>query len=247
MTERAPRAPGRIQIVRSDQRFRTHNSWLDSRHSFSFGAHYDPANTHYGLLLVCNDDTVAPGAGFAPHSHRDLEIVTWVLDGVLAHTDSAGHTGTLRPGLVQRMSAGSGVEHAETNALPDRPVRFVQMWVAPDVHGTEPGYDQRDVSGRLATGELIVVASGRGHAEAVPIRQQDAVLHAARLPAGRAVSLPAAPFVHVYVARGRVGMTAGQLRAGDAARVLCASGQSVTAASDAGGAEILVWEMHAEL
>ena len=167
---------------------------------------------------------MAPGAGFAMHPHRDMEIVTWVLDGALAHTDSAGHAGTLRPGLAQRMSAGSGVRHAETNALPDRPVRFVQMWVAPDVDGMEPGYEQCDVSERLADGDLIALASGRGHAGAIPIRQRDAVLHAARLPAGRAVPLPAAPFLHLYVARGRVGIGAGQLRAGDAARVRCGAG-----------------------
>ncbi|MGZ4665419.1 MAG: pirin family protein [Frankiaceae bacterium] len=247
MAERTHPAPERVGIVRSEERFRTRNSWLDSRHSFSFGAHYDPTNTHFGLLLVCNDDIVAPGAGFAMHPHQDMEIITWVLDGTLSHTDSAGHAGTLRPGVAQWLSAGSGVQHAETNARTDQPVRFVQMWVAPDVDGMEPDYEQRDVGQRLADGDLIALASGRGHPWAIPIRQRDAVLHAARLPAGRAVPLPAAPFLHLYVARGRVGIGTEQLRAGDAARVLSSRGQSVTAVPGSEGAEILVWEMHAEL
>lgn len=241
------RGGARVEVVRSDERFRTRTSWLDSRHSFSFGAHYDPGNTHFGLLLVCNDDVVAPGTGFPTHPHRDMEIVTWVLDGALAHSDSAGHAGYVRPGLAQRMSAGSGIRHSEVNAHQDRPVRFVQMWVAPDADGVEPGYEHSDVSERLADGGLIPVVSGRGHAGAISIRQRDVVLHAARLPSGRSASLPEAPFLHLYVARGQVSLDVGRLEAGDAARVRGSAGQWVTAESRPTGAEILVWEMHAEL
>jgi hypothetical protein len=243
---RADAASANIEIVRSAQRFRTRTGWLDSRHSFSFGAHYDPGNTHFGLLLVSNDDIVAPGAGFPAHPHRDMEIVTWVLGGALAHSDSAGRTGTVRAGLVQRMSAGTGIRHAELNARQDQPVRFVQMWVAPDAAGVEPGYEQCDVAERLAGGDLIPLASGRGHAGAATIGQRDAVLYAARLLAGRTVPLPQAPFLHLYLARGQVSLGEERLGAGDAARIRGGSAPAVAAAGS-GSSEILVWEMYSHL
>jgi redox-sensitive bicupin YhaK (pirin superfamily) len=242
-----------IDLWRADRRFRTRTDWLDSRHSFSFGSHYHPANTHFGLLLVSNDDVVAPGTGFETHPHRDMEIVTWVLEGELVHQDSAGHSGVIYPGLAQRMSAGTGILHSEKNdawrltgAAPgDDPVHFVQMWVVPDEARITPGYEQLDVSAELADGGLVPIASGRGHDAAISIRQRDAALYVARLAAGASASLPAAPFVHLYVARGSVAWEdAGVLVAGDAARIAGSEGHRVVAEEDA---EVLVWEMHASL
>jgi len=219
--------------------------WLQSRHSFSFGHHYDPSNTHFGLLLVSNDDVVAPGTGFETHPHRDMEIVTWVLDGSLVHQDSQGNNGLIHPGLAQRMSAGTGILHSEKNDATE-PVHFVQMWVAPDERGISPGYEQLDIGAELARGGLVPVASGRGHDAAISIRQRDAVLYAARLADGETVALPDAPYVHLFVARGAVDLeAAGRLDEGDTARLAAADGPRVTAA--AGPAEILVWEMHATL
>jgi redox-sensitive bicupin YhaK (pirin superfamily) len=223
---------------------------LDSRHSFSFGRHYDPDNVRFGLLVVSNHDRVAAGAGFQPHSHRDMEIVSWVLAGALEHADDAGHRAVVRPGLVQRTSAGAGIVHSE-RAHGGEPVEFVQMWVLPDETGGEPDYAQADVVAALAAGGLVPVASGMPQhrdTAAVPIRQRDAALYAARLATGESVPLPAAPYLHLYLARGRVALHgAGELQAGDAARITAAGpgpgpGLQVTAGTPA---ELLVWEMRA--
>nr|WP_239310802.1 MULTISPECIES: pirin-like bicupin family protein [unclassified Frankia] len=246
-----------IAVRRSDSRAVTRKPWLESRHSFAFGRHYDPANTHFGLLLVNNDDSIAPGGGFSTHAHRDMEIVTWVLEGELTHTDSTGSSGVISPGIVQRMSAGTGILHAELNAaagseagehVPGDPgtVRFIQMWVTPDIAGITPGYAQMDVTDALAAGDLVAVAGGGGSRAAVDIRQNNAILHGARLPESGCVRLPAAPWVHLFVARGTVTLeTSGDLTAGDAARIRGCDGLVVSAS--AGPAEILVWEMHATL
>lgn len=130
-----------MEIHRADERFRTASEWLDSRHSFSFGAHYDPANVGFGFLVAHNDETVAPGSGFGAHPHQDLEIVTWVLRGALAHRDSQGNSGEVHPGLAQRMSAGSGIQHSEWNDGSE-PVHYVQMWVRPDRLDLPPSYEQ---------------------------------------------------------------------------------------------------------
>jgi redox-sensitive bicupin YhaK (pirin superfamily) len=232
-----------VDLRRGADRFTTGLEWLDSRHSFSFGPHYDAANTHFGLLVVSNDDVVAPGAGFESHPHRDMEIVTWVLAGALAHEDSAGHRGVVRPGLVQHMSAGTGVVHAEMNADPDEPVRFVQMWVLPERIDLEPSYSQADVSAALGRGGLTVVASGRPHPGAVRLHQPAATLHAGRLRAGERVTVPDAAYVHLYVARGAIDLDgADRLTEGDAARLTGAGEVALAAAADA---EVLVWEMAA--
>ena len=230
-----------VDVRRSRERFHTELDWLDSWHSFSFGTHYDPANTGHGLLIVNNDDVVAPGTGFATHGHRDMEIVTWVLDGVLEHRDSTGTVDRIYPGLAQRMSAGMGIRHSEMNASADEPVHLVQMWVLPDTPGIEPGYEQRDIRDSLGDDGLVPVASGRGHDGAISIRQSDAVLWAGQLGAGRRVELPDAPHAHVFVARGAAELGgAGQLDTGDAARLTNAGALALTAAAD--GAEVLVWE-----
>lgn len=232
---------GAIDVRRASDRFHTRLPWLDSWHSFSFGEHHDPSNTHHGLLLVNNDDTVLPETGFGTHSHRDMEIVTWVLVGELEHRDSAGHHGVIRPGLAQRMSAGRGVAHSEHNPSASDPVHFVQMWVLPDTRGLEPSYEQQDVGAALEPGALVPVASGRGHDGAVSIHQRDAVLWCARLGAGDAIVTPGAPHVHVFVARGAVTLDGSdRLSAGDALRLTEAGEHTVTGTTD--DTEILVWE-----
>ena len=235
-----------IDIRRAGDRFTTRIDWLDSRHSFSFGRHYAEDNTHFGLLLVSNDDIVQPETGFSTHPHSDMEIVTWVLDGELEHKDSTGHIGLIYPGLAQRMSAGTGILHSEMNATRGAPVHFVQMWVPPDTDRVRPEYAQLDINTELARGGLVPLASGRGHDAAISIRQEGAVLWVARLGPGEQVTLPAAPFVHLYVSRGEVDADPlGMLAHGDAARLTAAGALALTAGPE--GAEILVWEMESEL
>jgi quercetin 2,3-dioxygenase len=232
-----------VEVRRAAGRFHTGLDWLDSWHSFSFGGHYDPDNTHHGLLVVSNDDVIRGGTGFGTHPHRDMEIVTWVLDGSLEHRDSTGAVGDIYPGLAQRMSAGTGVTHSEYNASATADLHLVQMWVLPDTRGIEPGYEQRDVNEALAAGGLVAVASGRGHEGAVTIHQRDAVLWAARIDPGSAVTVPDAAHVHVYIARGSASLDgAGDLATGDAVRLTAAGPRELVAGSD--GAEVLIWEMH---
>lgn len=229
-----------IDVRRADERFRTRLGWLDSKHSFSFGHHHDPTNTGHGLLVVSNDDVVAPGGGFGTHGHADMEIVTWVLSGALAHRDSTGTDGIIRPGEAQRMSAGRGIRHSEMNASDTEPVHFVQMWVLPDTRGVEPSYEQIDVSDALAGGGLVAVASGQGHAGAVRIHQRGAVLWAGRLAAGAEVDVPEGRHVHVFVALGSAELAgAGGLEQGAAARLTDAGSPRLTAGPE--GAEVLIW------
>jgi quercetin 2,3-dioxygenase len=227
-------------IQRAADRFVTDIGWLDSKHSFNFGPHYSPAHAGHGLLVVNNDDVVAPGQGFGTHGHTDMEIVTWVLSGRLAHRDSEGNDGVLYPGLAQRMSAGRGIRHSEMNASPDEPVHFVQMWVLPDTPGVQPGYEQRDINADLAAGGLVAIASGQGHPTAISIHQRGAVLWGARLMAGRTVTLPSDPHVHLFVALGSGALHDGvELWQGDGVRFTNVDSATFTAAND--GAEILVW------
>ncbi len=233
----------RIEIRRSGDRFRTRIGWLDSYHSFSFGHHYDPANTHHGLLLVNNDDVIRGGTGFMTHPHRDMEIVTWVLDGELEHKDTLGNKGIIYPGLAQRMSAGTGIWHSEMNPREGRDVHLVQMWVLPDTERIDPGYEQLDITPQIEKGGLVPIASGRGHNAAISIRQRDAVLWGGRLKPGETATVPDAASVHLYVAKGAVDLEgAGSLASGDSARLL-AAGSHILTADPGRGAEFLIWEM----
>jgi quercetin 2,3-dioxygenase len=176
MTQTTEPLPPTVDIRRKDERFKTRLSWLDSKHSFSFSRHYDPSNTHHGLLLVNNDDIVSPGTGFDTHPHQDMEIVTWVLQGSLVHQDSTGHAGIIYPGLAQRMSAGTGILHSEKNdswrmqggSEHNESVHFVQMWVVPDEGGIPPGYEQLVqcliIDFTLAGGRLVRGRPWRGSA-----------------------------------------------------------------------------------
>jgi quercetin 2,3-dioxygenase len=237
----APTPEPTVDVRPAADRFHTKLDWLDSWHSFSFGGHYDRDNTHHGLLLVNNDDIVRAGTGFGTHGHADMEIVTWVLDGALEHRDSSGGHGVIEPGLAQRMSAGRGIRHSETNASATADVRLVQMWVLPDTQSIEPGYEERDLTDTLAGGGLVPVASGRGHAGAVSIHQRDAVLWAGRLRTGETVTVPDAPHAHLFVAVGTASLEgAGDLVTGDAVRLTAAGTRAVTGGPD--GGEVLLWE-----
>lgn len=229
-----------IDVRRADTRPHTRIDWLDSRHSFSFGRHYDPTNMGHGLLLVSNDDRVRAGTGFSTHPHQDMEIITWVLSGRLEHKDSEGNHGEIYPGLAQRMSAGTGIWHSEMNPSAGEDVHFVQMWVLPDTERIDPGYEQLDINGELDRGGLQPIASGQGHDAAISIRQRDAVLWGGRLGAGEAVSVPDGRHVHLFVAQGSAALEgAGELAEGDAVRLTAAGSPTLTAGPT--GAEVLIW------
>jgi redox-sensitive bicupin YhaK (pirin superfamily) len=236
--------PANSEIRRAADRAVTTTPWLKSRHSFSFGDRYDPDNTHHGLLLVNNDDIVEPGTGFDTHPHRDMEIVTWVLEGELTHQDSTGNRGVIYPGLAQRMSAGRGILHSEKNDSLVEPVHFVQMWVIPDDTDISPSYQQHEI-GHVGA-ELVTIASGiPGRDAAITLHNRSAALHGTRLQPGDAVNLPQAPYLHLFVARGRISATGiGDLDAGDAVRFTDCDGPQLTASEPS---ELLIWEMHAKL
>jgi redox-sensitive bicupin YhaK (pirin superfamily) len=217
-----------VTLIRSAERAATVTDWLDSRHSFSYGTAYDPANTHFGLLLACNEDRLAAGAGFAEHPHRDVEVITWVLSGALRHADDAGHRGEARPGVLQRMSAGGGVRHSEYAV--GGPAHYVQMWVRPASFGERPAYDTVEV--------------GPGFGPVSPLRQPDASLHAGALAPGTSVLLDPAPYLHVLVVTGTASVGAEVLTAGDALRLTDTGPIAVGAET---GTELLAWRMRSGL
>jgi hypothetical protein len=245
--------PG-VSIRRGADRRQTRIGWLHGRHSFDTGVNPLGADTHHGVLIVNNHDTIAPGSGFETHPHRNMEIVTWVLNGSLVHQDSEGHTGVIYPNLAQRMTAGTGIRHSEKNDRPTvnldagRPLDLIQMWVVPDEPAVTPGYEQLELDPADLHGQLAIVASGmERHRDraAIRIRNRYAALHVARLSPGQSVAVPDAPFAHVYLARGRMDLEAeGALDEGDAARLTAAGARRLTAAEPS---EVLIWEMHAAL
>lgn len=220
---------GRVEVRRGADRFPGGDpaAGVETRHAFSFAGHYDPDLLRFGPLVACNEELLAPGAGFAAHNHAELEIVTWVVAGELTHEDSTGHRTVVRPGDVQRLSAGRGVRHSERNTG-DTPLRFLQMWLVPEVFGGEPEYE---VVRGIADGTPYALARTR------------ALLHVRRLPDGGRTAVPNAPWVYLHVVRGGLRLADVTLAAGDAARV---TGARDLAAVAVGAAECLVWEMHAE-
>jgi redox-sensitive bicupin YhaK (pirin superfamily) len=243
-----PRVTAHIELRRAQQRFLTRTDWAETYHSFSFGEHYDPTNVSFGRLMVNNDDLVRVAAGYPDHPHRDAEIVTWVLSGSLVHEDSRGNSGLIYPGLAQRMSAGSGIVHAERNdayridpTRPAEPVHFIQMWIRPDEAGTPPSYQQRELPlGDLARG-WVPIASGRRSDAVVRLGSAGSTLWASVLPTGTSRSLPDGDLQHVYLARGVVDIEAiGQLETGDSLRVSDSSQLRLAARTEA---EVLVWQM----
>ncbi len=229
-------------VRRADSRAVTSTDWLHSAHSFAFGPHYDPANLSFGPLLVLNVDEVQPGDGYVRHRHAGVEILTWVLAGTLEHVDASGNR-LLRPGTLQYLSAGSGIEHAERSGSAVEPVRVVQMWLAPTGPAGVPSY--RAVELELGPDELLLAASASRPAP-IRLRQPAAELYLARLTAGTTVRLPAAPLLHLFLITGaavvREGTRRERLAAEDAVRI--------TGASDVGieveqGCELLAWAMAA--
>jgi len=208
----------KIDVRRAKERFHTDISWLDSWHSFSFGEHYDPKNTHHGLLLVLNDDVVAAGGGFGTHPHRDMEIVTYVLDGGLQHRDSMGNGSVIRPGEVQKMTAGMGITHSEFNASRRDGVHFLQIWIEPLRNGLAPSYQQKEFSSESRRGVLRLVASRDGRDGSILVHQ-DANLYASTLETGQRVAHRNAAGRHVWiqVARGAVAVNGVALAVGDGA------------------------------
>ncbi|MCB5164874.1 pirin family protein [Streptomyces bambusae] len=221
-----------IDVRRSDDRYPGGDAeaGIATRHAFSFGGFYDPDNLRFGPLMACNEESLAAGAGFEEHPHSHTEIVTWVVEGELTHRDSAGHATVLRPGDVQRLSSASGVRHVERNDGA-RPLRFVQMWLAPVQPGGEPGYD---VVRGLQDGVPYEVPGAR------------AVLHVARPAAGERVPVPAAPRVYVHVVAGELELAGGadgpaeRLAPGDSVRITGAEGLAVLARTPG---ELLLWEL----
>jgi hypothetical protein len=232
----------RVDVRRAADRFLTEVEGRVTRHSFSFDRHYDPANVGFGFLLCHNDDRLEPGHGYPPHPHRDVEILTWVVEGVLRHEDSLGNGGLVVPGRLQHTSAGSGIRHSEVNDSPGRPLRFVQVWLRPDEPDGPPSYSSRDVP---RTEGWLTLASGlRRYAgtAATPLRNRHSALHVARLEASGSVVLPEAGWLHLFVVTGEVDLEgAGPLAGGDAVRLTDTGGQRLTAG---GPAEVLLWEMH---
>jgi redox-sensitive bicupin YhaK (pirin superfamily) len=217
------------EVRRGADRFRTDGDRVSTRHSFSYGQHYDPENVRFGSLIAINEERVEPGAGYDPHRHADVEIVTWVLEGTLRHVDTTGHRGDIAPDTAQRLSAGTGVDHAERNASADAPLVFIQMMLVSD-HWEAPDYDQARVPDE--TGVLHPTVLVRAQAE----------LRVARLEPGQAVTVPASPRSLVHVTRGEVLLDDTVLARGDEARLTDAGAYDLSAAPDApGGAEVLVW------
>jgi redox-sensitive bicupin YhaK (pirin superfamily) len=206
------------------------HGWLDTSHTFSFADYHDPARMGFRSLRVINEDRVAPGKGFGTHSHRDMEIITYVLEGALAHADSMGNRSTIVPGDVQRMSAGTGVTHSEFNGQRDRPVHFLQIWLLPDRRGLAPGYEQKAIPEAEERGVLRLVASRDGREGSVTIHQ-DADLYASRLLPGERVKHALAEGRHAWLqmVSGRVELNGTALGAGDGAAVSQETGLEVVA------------------
>ncbi len=206
-----------LTVRKSHERGHANHGWLDSFHTFSFASYRDPRWMGFGPLRVINEDVIAPGGGFPTHSHADMEIVTWVLEGALQHQDSLGNGGVIRPGELQRMRAGHGIAHSEFNASQAEPVHLLQIWIEPDAYGLEPGYEQIAFDAKELQGRFRVIASKDGRDGSATIHQ-DAAIHAARLAAGESATLNLAPGRRAWlqVARGKVALKGYPLEAGDA-------------------------------
>jgi hypothetical protein len=230
-----------ITLRKSQERGQFDHGWLQSWHSFSFGDYQDPAHVQFGPLRVINEDRVQPGGGFPTHGHRDMEIVTYVLEGALAHEDSMGNGSTIRPGDVQRMSAGTGVRHSEFNHSPDQVTHLLQIWIHPDTTSVPPSYEQRSFAAKEKRGQLRLIASGDGRDDAVRIHQ-DAAIYAGLFNGAEHATLALAPGRrgYVHVARGRIVVNGKPLTAGDA---LKAEGEESLRLEQGENAEVLVFDL----
>jgi redox-sensitive bicupin YhaK (pirin superfamily) len=230
-----------INIRHASERGHANHGWLDTHHTFSFADYYDPAHMGFRALRVINEDRVAPGQGFGTHPHRDMEIISYVLEGGLAHKDSIGTGSTIRPGDVQRMSAGRGVAHSEFNASKTEPVHFLQIWLVPSERGIDPSYEQKTFELKKTPGTLQVVASPDARDGSVSIHT-DAVLYAGVFEPRSKTELPLDQNRHawVQVVRGRVRVNDEDLAAGDGAAI---SGETAVRIEGVEDAEVLVFDL----
>jgi quercetin 2,3-dioxygenase len=229
------------EVRRSNERGHADHGWLKSFHSFSFADYYDPEHVEFGPLRVINEDRVAPGAGFGTHGHRDMEILSYVLEGELAHRDSIGNGSVIRPGDVQRMSAGTGVRHSEYNPSSSDSVHFLQIWIQPDAQGLAPSYEEKRFAPEDKRGRLRLIAAPDS-AEGAVLIHQDARVYAGLFDGAERATLELAPGrrVYVHVARGTVSANGVPLEAGDA---LKAAGTATLTLSAGRDAEVLVFDL----
>jgi quercetin 2,3-dioxygenase len=232
-----------LTVRKAEDRGHADHGWLDSHHTFSFADYFDPRHMGHGPLRVINEDSVAPGGGFPTHRHRDMEIISYVLDGALEHKDSMGNGSIIKPGDVQRMSAGTGVAHSEYNASADRPVHFLQIWIMPGQPGLRPGYEQKYFSNEEKRGRLRLVASPDGADGSVRIGQ-DARVYATLLEGGEAVTHAFAPGRKgwLQVARGKAEAGGLALKAGDGVAI---EGESQVTLRSNDAAEVLLFDLPA--
>jgi redox-sensitive bicupin YhaK (pirin superfamily) len=230
-----------LQIRKGEERGKANHGWLQSKHTFSFADYQDPAHTGFGPLLVINEDRVAPGQGFGTHGHRDMEIISYVLDGALEHKDSMGTGSVLHYGDVQRMSAGNGVRHSEFNGSETKPVHFLQIWIKPNLAGIAPSYEEKHFTPESKQGRLRLIASGDGRDGSVLIHQ-DASIYAAILGQGDQLEHPlaSARTGYVHVIRGEVNVNGTALVGGDALKL---KGESAIKLGRASDAEVLVFDL----
>jgi redox-sensitive bicupin YhaK (pirin superfamily) len=230
-----------FQIRPAGERGRTNWGWLDSRHTFSFGGYHDPAHMGFRTLRVVNDDRVKPGAGFGTHGHRDMEILSYVLEGALEHKDSSGGGGVIRPGEIQLMRAGTGVTHSEYNHSKVEPVHFLQMWIVPDERSLEPAYAQRAFDREAARRAFVLLASRDGRDASLQVHQ-DVELWVTLLGAGERRELPLRPGRHawLHVARGAVSVNGTKLREGDGVAASAEDGLAFLAHE---ATEVLVFDL----
>jgi len=230
-----------ISLRKSQDRGHFNHGWLNTYHTFSFADYYDPGQMGYSVLRVINEDTVAPGKGFATHGHRDMEIITYVLEGALEHQDSLGSGSVIRPGEVQRMSAGSGITHSEFNHSATEPVHFLQIWILPDRKALPPGYEQKFFAPRERHGRWQLLASPDGRQDSVTIHQ-NAFLYVTALNDAETVEHSLAPGRSAYLqlARGRAIVNGQGLTAGDGARI---SDETKISVSGEQGTEALLFDL----
>lgn len=230
-----------LQIRRSEARGQADHGWLRSQHSFSFAEYFDPGWMGWGNLRVINEDHIAAGTGFGAHGHRDMEIISYVLQGQLAHQDSLGNVQGIPPGDVQRMSAGTGVRHSEFNHAPDQTTHFLQIWIEPHTTGVEPGYEQKSFPDAGKRGRLRLIASPEGADGSVGMHA-DARLYAGLFDKGERAELPLDPArkAYVHLVRGAIDLNGNLLQGGDAAAL---DGESCIRLSQGVGAEVLVFDL----
>ncbi len=230
-----------IELRRSAERGYADHGWLKSFHSFSFADYYDPRHMGFGPLRVINEDRIAPGTGFGTHGHRDMEIISYVLEGALAHRDNIGNGSVIRPGDVQRMSAGRGVMHSEFNHEKSGQTHFLQIWIEPDVRGIDPGYEERHFEPASKRGRLALIASPDGRDGSVTIHQQ-AFVHAGLFHAGESAThpLPVGRRAYLHVARGSVTVNDQPLQAGDAAKFVDEAALRIDGTQDA---EVILFDL----